>query len=178
MNMARIGFLSIALLVGGLAVGGATPALESGDDPAAIGYDSALFDAAPAFGVDCADCQNCLDESRHQLENGTLDRRRGESNHNCISQWGSGTCNDRHSGPGCGGGGGTDEEFEALTVEQELQVWTVATTGGADELAATLQAFGDAVRFNPDRQAIQVLTCDGNVRLSVPVSTEIASELL
>ena len=112
----------------------------------------------------CGDCfQICSGRREHVFFQGEgPDRSFGEDQATCQTGW----CSRAHrESPGvCGSGDAGDVNG---------RVWNLlASLEATEDLREALDEFGDTVRYNATRQAVQVQGCDGSTILSIPLTAE------
>jgi hypothetical protein len=158
-----------ALLIG-ITIMGGWLGLAAVSSSAAPVNGIALAQLPPKFAdeADCAQCSNCVDPDKHDLSATGWDRRYGESDHSCTSVWATGTCPNRHpESQNCSGG----KEEDSLLVATKEHLWELVASGmSTADFRDSVRAFGPAVTFNRSRQSVQVIGCDRQVVLSIPLT--------
>lgn len=126
-------------------------------EPADLAYLPLVPDAG------CYQCRECGDD-KHDIVNGTPPNNKHKSEH--LEGCNAGDC-DLHSK--CAG----EVEFALLE-----GVWDATRLADATTLHELLLTNGNAVQVNAARGAVQVLGCEQQVVLSIPVSQDIIQAML
>lgn len=147
----------------------------AGSEPLDVLTPSPMLSIAPTSLEDCGFCfQSGCYAGRHTFSpwEGGADESNGESH---VTSCRSGWCSSAHPfQEDCL----AEEEDDLLADSDRLALWSVVEGGAPEDLARFAARFPDGLRYNSQRQAVQVLGCSGVIVLSLPLSRQQADAFL
>lgn len=169
------------VIVAGLAATSAMTPVPVSSVPGAKGdlsyADAMVLTPVGARLVDCGNCsqEDCAPEEHKYSEfiiNGEApDRGFDESNHGCENGW----CSFAH--PESSLCQSDDSDIEMLDEVAAASLWEVVQVNDRAALAQMVLDAGSGILVNQNRSALQVLACNGGVRVSIPLNSTQLEEL-